>query len=151
MHSACGDFLYMNKEKAREAVSGTMDRINGSWLEGRLGDLPPLFDEDIVMALPGGETRIAGRTIIVASFEQFVRNARILEFRETDRQIDILGDIAVVSFGYVLVYEREDEGYRATGRDLWIFRATVRAGEDDDPSYRAIFRTMFDLAEEPTS
>lgn len=133
-----------------DAVSGTLDRINRAWVEGRPEELVPLFDEGIVMALPGGETRIAGRTIIVASFEQFVRTAKILEFRETDRQIEVFGDVAVATFGYVLAYEREDERYRATGRDLWILRACENQGADE-PIYRAIFRTMFDLAEETTS
>jgi hypothetical protein len=41
--------------------------------------------------------------------------------------MDVVGDTAVVSFTYEMVYERAGNRSRATGRDLWVF---VRQGDE---------------------
>ena len=66
--------------------------------------------------------------------------ARIQEFREHDRQVDVAGDTAVISFRYDMVYERAGERYRATGRDLWVF-------QQQDAEWIAVWRTMLDMEE----
>ena len=35
--------------------------------------------------------------------------------------VDVVGETAVVSFAFAMVYERDGASYRATGRDLWVF------------------------------
>ncbi len=73
---------------------------------------------------------------------QMSESARIHGFEESDRQVDVFGDTAVASFAFVLVYEREGKKYRSTGRDLWVFSR-------DGAAWRAVYRTMLNLAEEP--
>jgi len=125
---------------AHEEVSRTLSSINQAWLEGRPLDLEALFDPKIVMLDPGG-SYVKGRTLLVESFVRMCANARVHGFEESDRQVDVFDDAAVASFAFVLVYEREGEKYRSTGRDLWVFSR----GEG---GWRAIYRTMLDLAEE---
>ena len=125
---------------AHEEVSRTLSSINQAWLEGRALDLEALFDPKIVMLLPGG-TCVKGRNLLVQSFVDMCENARVHGFEESDRQVDVFGDAAVASFAFTMVYEREGEKYRSTGRDLWVFSRGERG-------WRAIYRTMLDLAEE---
>ena len=124
-----------------ETVSSAMQRINRAWLEKRPEDLAPLFHPEITFVLPGLAGRVQGREALVAGFVDFCGNATVHEYREADFAADVIGDIAVVSFRYEMVYERSGERYRASGRDLWVFR---REGE----GWIAVWRTMLDTAEQ---
>ena len=124
-----------------EEVSRTLSSINQAWLEGRPRDLEPLLAPNVVTLLPGG-SRVEGREALVQSFVDMCENARVHGFEESDRQVDVFGETAVASFAFVLVYERNGEKYRSTGRDIWVFSR-------GDGGWHAIYRTMLDLAEEP--
>jgi ketosteroid isomerase-like protein len=126
---------------AHEEVSRALSSINQAWLEGRPRDLQALFDPNVVMLVPGG-TRVEGRGLLVQSFVDMCENARVDAFEESGREVDVFGDAAVASFAFTMVYEREGEKYRSTGRDLWVFSR-------GDEGWKAVFRTMLDLAEEP--
>ena len=120
-----------------EEVSRTLSSINHAWLEGRPRDLDPK-----IVALGPDGTCIKGRNLLVESFAHMSTKARVHSFEESDRQVDVFGETAVASFAFVLVYERDGEKYRSTGRDLWVFSR-------DDGAWRAVYRTMLDLAEAP--
>lgn len=126
---------------ADEEVSRTLSSINQAWLEGRPRDLEPHLHPKIVILVPGG-TCIKGRNLLIQSFMHMSESARVHGFEESDRQVDVFGDTAVASFAFVLVYEREGQKYRSTGRDLWVFSR-------DGAAWRAVYRTMLNLAEEP--
>ena len=99
------------------------------------------MDPDIVMALPGFSGRVHGREQFLAGFRDFCENAKIHEFTDRDYEIDIVHDTAVVAFEYEMIYERCGERYRATGRDLWIFRA-------QDSGWIAVWRAMLGMRED---
>jgi hypothetical protein len=92
------------------------------------------------MVLPGFRQAVVGRDDLLASFDEFCRNARVLEYRETDEQVQVVNNCAVASFRFEMVYERAT--YRATssGRDLWVFEQT--GGQ-----WRGVWRTMLELIE----
>jgi hypothetical protein len=125
-----------------ERVTSAMQAINAAWLDGRVEALSPLVHPDIVMALPGFADRARGRDVFLAGFRDFSTNAAVHEYHERDRQIDVVGNAAVVTFRYEMVYERSRERYRATGRDLWVFE---RHGDD----WLAVWRAMLELDEQP--
>jgi uncharacterized protein (TIGR02246 family) len=126
-----------------EEVSRALSAINQAWLEGRPRDLSALFDPKIVTLVPGG-VRVEGREALVQSFVDMCENARVHAFEERDRQVDVFGDAAVASVAFTIAYEREGASYRATGRDVWVFSRR-------EEGWRAVYRTMLDLAEEPLS
>jgi uncharacterized protein (TIGR02246 family) len=126
----------------REAVAATLQRINDAWRAKRPADLGPLFHPDIVLAVPGFAGRATGRDALVAGFADFCTNATVHEYRESDHQVDVIGDTAVAAVAFDMVYERSGARYRATGRDLWVFGR--QGGE-----WLAVWRTMLDVAEQP--
>jgi hypothetical protein len=109
------------RESKHEAVAQQMQRINRVWLDGNVEGLTPMVHPEIVMAFPGFTGRMQGRDQFLAGFRDFCENAKIYEFRDHDYQIDVVGDTAVVTFRYDMVYERSGERYRSSGRDLWIY------------------------------
>ncbi|HEX8905459.1 MAG TPA: nuclear transport factor 2 family protein [Longimicrobiaceae bacterium] len=117
-------------------------RIERAWLEGRPRDLVPLFHPHVVMALPGFAGRAEGRETLVGGFVDFCENARIVSFDHDEPQIDVIGDTAVATTAFTMVYELESQRYRSTGRDLWVF---ARQGGE----WLAVWRTMLDTTDEP--
>jgi ketosteroid isomerase-like protein len=129
-------------EASRTEVATALDVINRAWRERRPADLVSLFHPDMTMVLPRFSGRVAGRDANVAGFDDFCSNATVHEYRESGQQIDVVGDTAVATFTYEMVYERDGKRSRATGRDLWVF---ARDGE----RWLAMWGTMLDLAEQP--
>jgi uncharacterized protein DUF4440 len=129
-------------EDERERVSSVMRQINEAWLAGRVEDLGAMVHDEIVMVFPGFAGRIQGRDTFVAGFRDFCATATMHQFKEGEYQVDIVGETAVVSFGYEMLYERSAEKYRAIGRDLWIFGKQATG-------WIALWRMMLDLSEAP--
>jgi ketosteroid isomerase-like protein len=134
----------MVEESQRDAAAATMRRINRAWLDGQVKDLEPLVHPEIVMVFPGFSGRVQGRQDFLAGFSDFCQSAKIHEFREDDYQVDVAGDMAVVTFRYEMVYERSGRRFRSTGRDLWVFQSQGRA-------WIAVWRTMLDMEETAAS
>ncbi|HEY6328781.1 MAG TPA: nuclear transport factor 2 family protein [Blastocatellia bacterium] len=124
------------------SAAAVMDRINSIWLDGRVEDLEPLIHPDMIMVFPGFEGQVQGRDQFLAGFRDFCENARVHEFSEGDRRVDLAGDMCVVTFRYEMVYERAGAQYHSTGRDLWVFQ---RHNED----WLGVWRTMLEVEEAP--
>jgi hypothetical protein len=125
-----------------EVAAAAIARINRAWLDRRPTDLESLFHPALTMVFPDFSGRVEGREANVAGFTDFCTHATVHEYRERDQQIDVIGDTAVASFAYEMVYERNGKRSRATGRDLWVFAR-------QKGSWLAVWRTMLDLAEQP--
>jgi ketosteroid isomerase-like protein len=123
-----------------EAVNTVVQTINRVWLNGQVEALAAMVDPDIVMVFPDFSGRSHGREQFLAGFRDFRENAKVHEFHDYDYQSDLVGNTAVVTFRYDMVYERSGERYRASGRDLWVFR-----GQDD--GWIAVWRTMLEMQE----
>jgi len=124
----------------QEDVAEAMRRINRAWLEGKVDDIAPLAHQEIVMALPGFAGKVQGREKLLAGFRDFCENAKVQEFREQDLEADVVGETALVTFRYEMVYERSSQRYRATGRDLWVFQR-------EGAAWIAVWRAMLDMEE----
>jgi ketosteroid isomerase-like protein len=132
----------MADETARVEVAAALGRISQAWREGQPADLVPLFHPGMTTAFPGFAGRGEGRDANVAGFEDFCARAAVHEYSEAGHQIDVVGDVAVATFTFEMVYERGGQRSRASGRDLWVF--TRQGGR-----WLAVWRTMLDLAEQP--
>jgi ketosteroid isomerase-like protein len=124
------------------SVSDTLQQINRIWREGRPQDLQPYLHPGIVMVYPGFQGRAEGRDALIAGFVDFCTNAKTESYTESGQEVDLIGNTAVASFRFEMVYTRDGASWRSTGRDLWVFE---RQGD----GWLAVWRTMLDLAEEP--
>ena len=122
-------------------VHAVLASINASWREGHPSSMLGHLHPEITMAFPGFKGSIRGRDALVASFVEFCENARVIEYEESDENIDVIGDCAVATFRFRMLYERATYREASFGRDLWVFR---KQGD----RWIAVWRTMMELAEE---
>jgi hypothetical protein len=130
-------------EMSEEAVRDALEQINKAWLEGRPEAMLPWIHPEIRFVVPGFAGRISGSDALLAGFKDFCENARIVSFQTSDQQEDVVAETAAASYRFEMVYERAGSSYRSTGRDFWVFARREGA-------WIAVWRTMLDLAEEPT-
>ena len=131
----------MGDNSPREDVAAAMRQINSMWLGGWVDHLAPLVHDEIVMVAPGFTQKGQGRDAFLAGFRDFCDNSTIEEFTEHDQQVDVMGETAVVTFRYEMVYERSGARYRSTGRDFWVFH-------QEGAAWIAVWRTMLDADEQ---
>lgn len=122
-------------------IHAILASINGAWREGRPLSMLEYLHPGITMALPGFKGSIQGRDVFIASFEEFCRNARVIKYEESDEHIDVVGDCAVATFCFKMLYERAAYREESKGRDIWVFQR-------QDDRWFAVWRTMVEVTGE---
>ena len=116
-------------------LASLVHEINEAWLGGDLGWLRRHFHPEIVMVAPGFRERVHGADACVRSFEDFLTNAEVRDFRESEVVVDTFGPAAVASFRFEIVYALDGRDYRESGRDIWVFAL-------DPGGWKAVWRTQ---------
>lgn len=133
--------IHHNEMKnAKLQIHEIMSVINQAWRTNNPFAMSPHLHPDIIMKFPGFSGEVIGRDALLESFKEFTTNARVLEYQESNEQIDVIGDCAVVTFQFEMLYERATYQERSKGRDLWIFHRI-------SDSWVAVWRTMMELEE----
>jgi len=121
-------------------IRSAMAAINHAWRENKPKEMMRYLHPKVTTVLPGFTGTILGSEAMLAGFDEWCKNARVLEYEESDEQIQIIGDVGFVSFRFDMVYERKSYREKSTGRDIWAF-------EHWDGKWVAVWRTMIDLKE----
>jgi len=122
-------------QQEQEGVRLLISKINHAWLKGNLKELREYFHDEVVTRGPNLEFLGKGIDPCVKSFEDFLRAARIQDFRESDIQVDVFGSTAVATFAWEIDYEMGGQSYHETGHDVFVF---VRSGEKWQAVWRAV-------------
>jgi len=121
-------------------VHEVLSAINQAWRDNTPLGMSQYLYPDIVMKYPGFSGEVIGRDALLASFVEFCTNARVLEYQESNEQINVIGNCAVASFQFEMLYERTQYQERSKGRDLWVFQCI-------SDKWVAVWRTMMELEE----
>ena len=121
-------------------VHEVLSAINQAWRTNSPLTMSQHLHPDIIMKFPGFSGEVVGRDSLLASFVEFCTNPRVLEYRENNEQISVIGNCAVVSFQFEMLYERAKYKEQSKGRDLWVFQCIFG-------KWVAVWRTMMELEE----
>jgi hypothetical protein len=116
-------------------VASLIHDITRAWFENRVPDMRRWIHPDVVMVLPGFGASIVGREAFLQSFEEFLRQAVVREFQESEIEAVVWGATAVATFRFDVTYELNGREYRDAGLEIWVFS---RDGE----SWLAVWRTQ---------
>ena len=124
-------------------VHATLASINAAWREGHPSSMRESLHPEIIMAMPGFKEFVHGRELLIDSFEEFLKNAKILEYQESEEHIDVIESCAIVTFHFRMLYERPAYRELSQGRDMWVFRL-------ERDRWIAVWRAMIDLSADRT-
>ena len=125
-------------EDHRAEVRHTLQRISAAWQDRRYQELAILFDENIVMVLPGLSARIEGRAAVVDSYMEFMEHSAVGDYWEDEPTIDVWGDTAIASYRWEMTWVSGGISESAAGYDVFTFSRRT----DGDQAWRAVWRTM---------
>jgi uncharacterized protein (TIGR02246 family) len=105
----------------REEVRQLLKRISDAWRTGQPGKLHEYFHEDMVIVGPGYREMGTGREACVQSYEEFLRNATIQEYKESEPVVRAWGNTAIATYDWEMAYEMNGRAGREVGTDLFVF------------------------------
>jgi hypothetical protein len=101
-----------------EVVEG----INRAWTENRAGEIGQWLDPQAMIVGPHFERAATGREACVAGYVDFAAHAAIDTFEVLNKHADVVGDTAVVSYAFRLVYRMRGETREDMGTDIFVLR-----------------------------
>lgn len=117
-----------NTDEIRDLVR----RVNEHWQSGEYDAIGEALEEEVVIATPQGPVR--GREAYVQSYRSYDEAATTHTFEPAEPIIDVVGNVAVATCPYRVVYELGGETHRERGRDMLVLARTDR--------WRIAWRTM---------
>jgi len=97
---------------------------NRAWVSGAAHEVGSLYDEHAVMVPPDFAKRLEGRDAIVKSYEDFIHHARTNFFEEQEHSIEVFGDLALVTYRFLVRYTlvSEEAEREETGQEVLALR-----------------------------
>ena len=115
--------------------------INRAWTEGQTEILNEVFHEDMLIVSPDFQVLGKGREACVKSYKDFIRQATLREFTESEATIEVWEHTAVASYRFDMAWEMDGQSFKEAGRDVFVF--TLESGQ-----WQAVWRTILPLPEE---
>jgi uncharacterized protein DUF4440 len=110
----------VSEPNSREQVSALLRKINEAWLAARSDELSACFREDAAICGPDFKVTSRGRQACVKSYEDFVRQAVVREFKASDSAIDLWGSTAVAVCEWQIAYRMNSQDYCESGHDVYV-------------------------------
>ena len=99
----------------------TVEALNRAWTTGRVEELERYFHEEVVAITPTDRERVEGRQACIAGWAEFVRQAKILDWKESEPRVRVFGDdAAVVTYYYDMLAVMGGKEIRLAGRDMFF-------------------------------
>lgn len=105
-------------DRTMNKVWETIHEMNQCWTQGKPEKLAEYFHEDMVAFTPIERELLDGRKPCIGGFQDFVKAARILHWKESDPKVQVYGDAAVVTYYYEISYVMEGKTVLTGGRDM---------------------------------
>jgi len=108
----------MSAESAAE-VKQLIQQLSNTWLEERIDDLPPFFDEQVVLVTPDGD-EINGREQMIDSFALFMRLATVYHFEIENIDVKLFETTAIARYTFEIDYEISDKRSLESGIETLV-------------------------------
>lgn len=109
------------EEKSKREISEIIKKINLSWVEGRPENLAEYIHENMMIVSPELKIMGKGKETCIKSYADFVNQATVNKYDESEAEIYVWGSTAIASYEYDVEWEMNGKSYKEQGRDLFVF------------------------------
>jgi ketosteroid isomerase-like protein len=102
------------------AIADLIRDINDAWLSGNVAQLNQYFHEDMVIRGPEFQELCRGKAACVKSYEEFLSQATVKDYKDAPASIDLFGSTAVATFQWEMRYELSGKEYNEPGSDTLV-------------------------------
>lgn len=121
------------QSSAETQIRSLLDEINAAWVKGPIESLNRLLHPEMVIVDPDIKLLAGGRDKCVQSYRDFLDQAVVHDFNESDHAVAVFGPAAVAGYRFEISYEMKGETLHEAGRDLFVFVL-------EDGEWRAVWR-----------
>ncbi len=133
------DIKVAEPDLIKEEIRIALETINGAWLSRNVSAirlaLSSCFHPEMVIKDAKLKTVASGREACVQSYVDFIQQARVSAYQQTEPEIHVLIDAAVASYNWEIAYSLDQKNHRERGGDIFVF---VRAEEKWMAVWRAV-------------
>lgn len=123
----------------REHIRLLLRKINDAWVKGRPEDLAEYFHESMVIVAPRFQGIEKGREACIRSYKEFISQATVHEYNESDITVELWGAIGVATYRFLIIYEMGGASYDESGWDVFVFGR-------ENGKWQAVWRTLIPSA-----
>ena len=111
----------MQEGKEHSEIRDLVKKINQAWLTGKVTELNSYFHDEMVIKGPAYQELCRGRAACVTSYEEFLAQAKVLDYKEEKPSVDVFAHSAVAVCPWEMTYELAGKQYRESGHDTLVF------------------------------
>ena len=119
-------------------ITRIVTAINKSWLNNKTEYLNDFFHDDMIITDSNFNRLAANKKECIASYESFIKHAKILSYTEHDINIEIIGTTAIVNYVFDISWEVKNNISSEKGRDVFVF-------EFSNGKWLAVCRTLLPI------
>jgi ketosteroid isomerase-like protein len=109
----------MNLTPSQQEIWQIIQNINIAWSKNHTEDLHKYFHGNMVIVDPNQHPLSSGSQACIDSYKEFIDNAIVHEYKESNPVIHIFGDTAIASYRFDINYDMKGKNYIESGRDLF--------------------------------
>ena len=94
--------------------------LNEAWRAGRFEELAEFYHPDVILLPPDAGLPIAGRTAVVASYQEFAEAATLHDFEITSLDCHPFDGATVCHMRFEIEYEIEHGRFRESGLEVYV-------------------------------
>jgi len=112
----------MESSNSENEIFSVIQSINRACVKGAgFDELADGLADDFTAYLPGFSQCVRGKEVNLRMYKDFCSQAKFNTFTESDRHIDIFGDIAVVNYRYESQWKYQASSFDETGHEIAVF------------------------------
>lgn len=116
-----------SESKHKEQIYQVIKKINQSWLEGHPENLNQYFHDNMMIVSQEFKVMGSGKEICVKSYVDFISQAVIKDYQESDPEIHVWANTAAAFYNFEIAWEKDGKSFGENGRDFFVF--TFEAGK----------------------
>ena len=128
----------MTQKNHKKELAFIVSQINISWLNNDLKRLNEFFHEKMIIADSNFNKLAKNKKECIASYESFIKQAKILNYKENELSINIIGNTAIVNYVFDITWEVNKNISSEKGRDVFVF-------EYSNNKWLAVWRTLLPI------
>jgi len=109
------------ESKHKEQIHQIIKKINQSWLDGRPENLNQYFHDNMMIVSHEFKVMGAGKEVCVKSYTDFINQAVIKDYKESDTEIHVWTNTATAFYNYEMAWEMNGKSFNEKGRDFFVF------------------------------
>jgi uncharacterized protein (TIGR02246 family) len=118
-----------------EEIRALLQMITAAWTQGPVERLADCFHDAMVIVSPRFQDRVEGRAACVESYREFLETATLQRYHQGYPDIHIIGDTAVATYRFEIIYTIDTTDFQESGWDVFVFARASGA-------WLAVWRTV---------